>query len=226
MEQLNNELNLISTNSELGIFQWLLGLFLTLLLSYFIQYTYRKYSLSVSNLSHFTKIFIPFAISVFLIISTIKASLALSLGLVGALSIIRFRTAIKEPEQLIYLFILIGIAISSAANQFFPSIVITAVFYFSQMLQKQHRSSITSESLQVSLSHSDKFNFSSFTKDIVELNDLNIERINTGKEHSSFSLVSKNVSLEMIAIVHIIPVWCDDIRYKSCHFLIVGKSCI
>jgi len=198
MDQINHKLNLISTNSELGIFQWLLGLLLTVLLAYSVQYTYRKYSLSVSNLSHFTKIFIPFAISVFLIISTIKASLALSLGLVGALSIIRFRTAIKEPEQLIYLFILIGIAISSAANQYFPSVVITGVFYLSQIFQKQHRSGITSENLQISIKHTDDFSFGDFTKDIIKCSKLTIERINTGNGQSTFSLITKEISIELI----------------------------
>jgi hypothetical protein len=204
MEIVNDNLNLISTNSELGIFQWLFGLLLTLTLSFIIQVTYRKYSLSVSNLSHFTKIFIPFTISVFLIISTIKASLALSLGLVGALSIIRFRTAIKEPEQLIYLFILIGIAISSAANQYFPSVVITGVFYLSQMLQKQNRSAITSENIQISLNHTSDFNFTSFLKDLIKNDSLTIERISNGKQHSSISINSKEISLEMIDEVKII----------------------
>ena len=39
----------------------------------------------------------------------VKSSLALSLGLVGALSIVRFRAAIKEPEELVYLFLIIAI---------------------------------------------------------------------------------------------------------------------
>ena len=50
------------------------------------------------------------------IISIVKSSLALSLGLVGALSIIRFRTAIKEPEEISYLFICIGIGLGLGAN--------------------------------------------------------------------------------------------------------------
>jgi len=198
MDQLSNNLNLVSTNSELGIFQWLLGLVITLILSFVIQQTYRKYSLSVSNLSHFTKIFIPFTISVFLIISTIKASLALSLGLVGALSIIRFRTAIKEPEQLIYLFILIGIAISAAANQYFPSIVITCVFYLSQRLQKQGRSAITTENIQISFNHSNDFDFTAFIKDILKNESLTIERMSNGTEHSSLSISPEKITLKMI----------------------------
>ena len=46
-----------------------------------------------------------------LVITVVKSSLALSLGLVGALSIVRFRTPIKEPEDLVYIFISIGIGI-------------------------------------------------------------------------------------------------------------------
>ena len=47
---------------------------------------------------------LPLSITVCLIITVVKSSLALSLGLVGALSIVRFRTPIKDPEDLVYLF--------------------------------------------------------------------------------------------------------------------------
>ena len=60
------------------------------------------------------------------IITIIKTSLALSLGLVGALSIIRFRTAIKEPEELTYLFIAISIGLGIGANQ----LLITLIAFF------------------------------------------------------------------------------------------------
>jgi hypothetical protein len=52
-----------------------------------------------------------------LIITIVKASLALSLGLVGALSIVRFRAAIKEPEELAYLFLAIAIGLDFGAGQ-------------------------------------------------------------------------------------------------------------
>ena len=61
-----------------------------------------------------------------LVITIIKSSLALSLGLVGALSIVRFRTAIKEPEELAYLFISIAIGLGFGANQTY--ITITSFF--------------------------------------------------------------------------------------------------
>ena len=51
------------------------------------------------------------------VISIVKSSLALSLGLVGALSIVRFRAAIKEPEELTYLFLAISIGLGLGADQ-------------------------------------------------------------------------------------------------------------
>ena len=47
----------------------------------------------------------------------IQSSIALSLGLVGALSIIRFRTAIKEPQELSYIFLCVAIGLGFGANE-------------------------------------------------------------------------------------------------------------
>lgn len=58
-----------------------------------------------------------------LIITIVKSSLALSLGLVGALSIIRFRSAIKEPEELTYLFLAIAVGLGLGANQIFITLI-------------------------------------------------------------------------------------------------------
>mgnify|MGYP001426256561 CR=1 FL=1 len=52
-----------------------------------------------------------------LVITVVKSSLALSLGLVGALSIVRFRTPIKEPEELAYIFLSIALGLCLGADQ-------------------------------------------------------------------------------------------------------------
>ena len=52
-----------------------------------------------------------------------KSSLALSLGLVGAFSIVRFRTPIKEPEELAYLFMAIAMGLGLGADQRTPTFV-------------------------------------------------------------------------------------------------------
>jgi len=89
-----------------------------------------------------------------IIISIVKSSLALSLGLVGALSIIRFRTAIKEPEELAYFFIAISIGLGFGANQPFPT-VIGMVFIFLVVVLSNRKKTVQSlsQNLIVSLSN-------------------------------------------------------------------------
>lgn len=72
---------------------------------------------SLSNRSRLAAIFPLMALTTMLIISVIKSSLALSLGLVGALSIVRFRAAIKDPEELSYIFLTIALGLGFGADQ-------------------------------------------------------------------------------------------------------------
>ena len=74
-----------------------------------------------------------------LIISIVKSSLALSLGLVGALSIVRFRSAIKEPEELAYLFVTISIGLGLGANQ--RVITVVAAFVLLAIIWAKYLSS-------------------------------------------------------------------------------------
>ena len=82
---------------------------------------------ALNDKDYFSDTFIPLAIITTLVITVIKFSLALSLGLVGALSIVRFRAAIKEPEELVYLFFIIAIGLANGANQFILSIIATVI---------------------------------------------------------------------------------------------------
>lgn len=53
-----------------------------------------------------------------MIITTISANIVLSLGMVGALSIVRFRTPIKDPMDMMYLYLCIGVGIATGARQY------------------------------------------------------------------------------------------------------------
>lgn len=117
----------IETVGTVSIIDFLIGLTEIVLISIVYKLIYDKYSNSVSNRNIFSFQFIPFSISIFLIVVTIKSSLILSLGLVGALSIIRFRTAIKEPEQILSLLYLTGVSIAIAANKFILPIITTLI---------------------------------------------------------------------------------------------------
>ena len=102
---------------ESSIIDFLINISITILLSYIIGLVYSKYGNSLSNRKKLTQTFVLIAVTVMLVISIVKSSLALSLGLVGALSIVRFRTAIKEPEELVYFFVAIALGLGMGANQ-------------------------------------------------------------------------------------------------------------
>ncbi|MBL6931667.1 MAG: DUF4956 domain-containing protein [Rhodospirillales bacterium] len=86
-------------------------------LSLIIRWHFQKYGTSLSNRGEFSQIFPFIVLTTTLVIMIVKSSLALSLGLVGALSIVRFRTPIKEPEELAYLFLSIAVGLGLGANQ-------------------------------------------------------------------------------------------------------------
>ena len=113
----------LNQNVQIDIPSFILSLFCAVILSFFVQLFYIKYSSTLSNRKEFSKIFVILAVTTCIVIMIVKSSLALSLGLVGALSIVRFRAAIKEPEELVYLFLIIAIGLGCGANQ----LIITSV---------------------------------------------------------------------------------------------------
>lgn len=108
----------IATQSiQIPMWGFALNLFLTALLAFILGRLYVRYGTSLSNRKMFAGNFVLLATTTMLVIAIVKSSLALSLGLVGALSIVRFRSAIKEPEELAYLFLAIGIGLGFGADQ-------------------------------------------------------------------------------------------------------------
>lgn len=107
----------LQTDTALSVPQFCLNLILALVLSTIIAHCYVRYGRSLSNRKSFAKSFVMLAVVTTLVIATVSTSLALSLGLVGALSIVRFRAAIKDPEELVYLFLVIAIGIGLGGNR-------------------------------------------------------------------------------------------------------------
>lgn len=102
---------------QVSVLGFVVNLLLAAAVSYLLFLVYVHCGRSLSNRSDFGKNFVLIATTTMLIISIVKSSLALSLGLVGALSIVRFRAAIKEPEELSYLFLAVAIGLGFGANQ-------------------------------------------------------------------------------------------------------------
>lgn len=116
-------LNIFQEFGPLSISVLILNLFIGIILSLILRWHFKRFGSTLSNREEFAQVFPFVLLTTILIITVVKSSLALSLGLVGALSIVRFRTPIKEPEELAYLFISIAIGLGLGANQTLPTII-------------------------------------------------------------------------------------------------------
>lgn len=97
--------------------EFILDVAILVLISLLLSIIYQKFGNSLSNRKKFAANFVLLSLITMMIISVIRSSLALSLGLVGALSIIRFRSAIKEPEELAYIFLAVSLGLAFGAGQ-------------------------------------------------------------------------------------------------------------
>ena len=116
---------ILNSAPDISYSNFVIAILVSALLAFIVKLAYIRISRTLNDREYFSDIFVPLAIITTLGITVIKFSLALSLGLVGALSIVRFRAAIKEPEELVYLFFIIGIGLANGANQFLVSIICT-----------------------------------------------------------------------------------------------------
>jgi hypothetical protein len=117
----------INGMQQLDIVTVLVNFFLCVFMSFLLRRFYISRSFSLTGKSHIGSIIPILSTIVFLVILVVKSSLALSLGLIGALSIVRFRTPIKEPEELVYLFFAIAIGLGYAAGQVLVTTVIVSL---------------------------------------------------------------------------------------------------
>ena len=144
----------LNSSVDIDFGNFIIAIFFSFLLASIIKITYMKVSRSLNDKEHFSEIFVPLAIITTLVITVVKFSLALSLGLVGALSIVRFRAAIKEPEELVYLFFVIGIGLANGANQFLVALIATVItvtiLYFRKLyLNKSSNLNISESSTNI-----------------------------------------------------------------------------
>ena len=90
-----------------------------------IAYVYKRNYTGVSFTKSFLLSLILLSMVTSLVIRTINSNLALSLGMVGALSIVRFRTAVKDPVDTIFMFWAITVGIMSGAGLYIITIIAT-----------------------------------------------------------------------------------------------------
>jgi hypothetical protein len=115
-QQLNSVFGALTqgTGPQVTPLAFLMLMAISLLSSLFISYLYVHFYSSRATGSQVHRAFPLLGISVTAIFVTIQFSLPLSLGLLGALSIVRFRTPIKEPEEIGFIMLVIAVSIATA----------------------------------------------------------------------------------------------------------------
>jgi hypothetical protein len=115
-QQLNNLLGALTqaTGPQVSPLAFLVLMAVSLLSSFFISYLYVHFYSTRATGSQVHRAFPLLGISITAIFVTIQFSLPLSLGLLGALSIVRFRTPIKEPEEIGFIMLVIATSIAIA----------------------------------------------------------------------------------------------------------------
>lgn len=90
--------------TEFSVVDVMLGLLFSMIIGLFIFVVYKKTFAGVMYSSGFAMTLIGLSLVTTLVIMAVTSNVVLSLGMVGALSIVRFRAAIKEPMEIVYLF--------------------------------------------------------------------------------------------------------------------------
>ena len=104
-----------------------IALVVALLFGLFIYFVYKKYYGGVVYSASFGITLVGMTVLTCALTLAISSNIVISLGMVGALSIVRYRTAIKDPMDLLYLFWCISRGIMLAANVYFLAIITMVV---------------------------------------------------------------------------------------------------
>jgi uncharacterized membrane protein YhiD involved in acid resistance len=145
-------------NIEINLIVFVANLLIAFVLAHILSIVYVKYSNSLSNKKIFSNNFYLLTLTTTLIITVVKSSLALSLGLVGALSIVRFRAAIKEPEEIAYLFLCIAIGLGLGANYTLVTVIgFSTILILTIVLNRYFRKDKEEEEMFCTISWNKKF---------------------------------------------------------------------
>ena len=162
-----------------------------------------------------------------LVIAVVKSSLALSLGLVGALSIVRFRTPIKEPEELAYIFLSIALGLCLGADQREAALigvfVILSIISLCDFIGRTEDNSNSNLLLTID-TPTNKISQAS-VKGISEIlgecsNEINIRQVDKTSDHFSISCLATFKNLEDIDKLN------DRLtkEYPGCVFSLIDDS--
>ena len=109
---------LVTRSGEVNLFEAFEILIISLLLSMVVFWTYKFTFSGVLYNRKFNVSLVMLTLVTTMVMIVIKSDISLSLGMVGALSIVRFRTAIKDPRDTAYIFWCIGIGLCAGTQNY------------------------------------------------------------------------------------------------------------
>lgn len=115
------------TTTDIGTMDVVVVMLVTLLISLYIFWLYRVITRKNFYNKNFNVSLTAIALITAAIIITIQSSIVVSLGMVGALSIVRFRTAVKDPLDLVFMFWAISVGIICGVGLYSVAIIASAV---------------------------------------------------------------------------------------------------
>jgi uncharacterized membrane protein YhiD involved in acid resistance len=131
----------LSSGLSLTVTDVMVALFATLLCVSIISYVYKKSYQGVLYQKSFNVAIILLSMITTAVIMVISGNLILSLGMVGALSIVRFRSAIKDPLDIVFMFWAVGIGIINGVGLFKISLTTTIVLSIVLLFLKNQKMS-------------------------------------------------------------------------------------
>ena len=145
-----------------------INMLIAIVLTSIVAWYYTAFGRSLSNRGRLASILPVLAMIIVLIISVVKSSLALSLGLVGALSIVRYRTAIKEPEELMFIFMAIAIGVGLGADQRWPTVLAIAIILIYLLVRTYMRPQPSRSNLYLNVSADNQENAFGQVNDLLQ----------------------------------------------------------
>ena len=212
---------------QIDLSNFVINLITAIILSFLVQQTYNKTAKTLSNVQNFSKNFVILGLTTAIIITIVKSSLALSLGLVGALSIVRFRAAIKEPEELVFLFLIISVGLGCGAGQLGITIIgtiIAIIIIFAHSRFESREKRIRIENFNFSIISKKKLD-SNNLKDVIDIvtnnsDDCELISISQNSDGTNINLLSRFSKIGNIENIN------DELKEKfpSLDFVLVRES--
>ncbi len=209
----------LKDNIVLSIDNFIISIVVAAILSFIVQLFYIKFSSTISNRLDFSKNFVILGIVTTIVITIVKSSLALSLGLVGALSIVRFRAAIKEPEELVFLFLIIAIGLGCGAGQIkiiIIGILSSLILIYLYYLYYKNKKFQIAEVLNLALSKNSQVDEKEINEivDFIKSNSKTMDLISISKSKDDTTL-NFDISVDNIKKINQILIALEKRNYKS-----------